>query len=387
MVKNRIPFFSINLTIIFISFFLLGNNLLFCPAARAQEPKDVSMINLSAQPNPPRMMEAYPEDIQARLEFQERSIRNLEPAPLGMGVQYVIRNSTRWNPGQTLKVAFRGGDSTLHREIAEVAKQWTEYGNIILDFGVDPQTGEYRTWSPNDQTYKAEIRISFNYGGYWSLVGTNSINPGIVKPRQPSMNFGGFLVARPSDWATTVLHEFGHALGFEHEHQHPIGGCDLEFRWDDDPGYQATFDAFGQFIPDDQGRRPGIYTLLGGPPNNWQKSKVEFNLKQITSNDSHAFLVSSFDDASIMKYFFEKKMFVNGEKSHCYSPQNNTLSSLDKNGIALAYPFSRETAREVFDRQEIVLRSFSNNSALSQNETAHYKNLLESLSAVKATMQ
>jgi hypothetical protein len=79
------------------------------------------------------------------------------------------------------------------------------------------------------------------------------------------MNFGGFAVSLPQDWAATVLHEFGHALGLQHEHQHPVGGCDLDFRWEDDPGYTPTFDGFGQFITDSNGKPPSVYTVLGGP--------------------------------------------------------------------------------------------------------------------------
>ena len=70
------------------------------------------------------------------------------------------------------------------------------------------------------------------------MVGNDSIDPTIVGAGEASMNFGGFAQGPPPGWEATVLHEFGHALGFQHEHQLPVGGCDLEFRWEDDPGYQ-----------------------------------------------------------------------------------------------------------------------------------------------------
>src|SRR5690349_10941147 len=105
------------------------------------------------------------------------------------------------------------------------------------------------------------------------------------------MNFEGFDVQLPQDWRGVVLHEFGHALGLEHEHQHPVQPCD--FRWEDDPGYTPTTDRFGQFTPDEAGRKPGIYTLLGGPPNRWSREMVDFNLRKLP--DSSAFRTSAFD--------------------------------------------------------------------------------------------
>ena len=157
------------------------------------------------------------------------------------------------------------------------------------------------------------------------------------------MNFGGFAQHLPVDWAATVLHEFGHALGFHHEHQHPAGGCDLDFRWEDDLGYKPTKDAYGQYIEDQLGRRPGIYTVLGGPPNNWPKAKVDFNLRQLTN--SHAYTVGPFDSRSIMKYYFGAWMFRLGEASHCFSLRNTTLSEQDRIGIANAYPAARPRCR------------------------------------------
>jgi hypothetical protein len=131
------------------------------------------------------------------------------------------------------------------------------------------------------------------------------------------------------------LHEFGHAIGFEHEHQNALVPCD--FRFEDEPGYVPTTDSFGQFMPDPHGKRPGLYTLLGGPPNNWPKAVVDFNLRPLP--DSSAYLTGTFDKDSIMKYFFPEWMFIAGASSSCFSSEENlTLSAGDKQGAAKLYP-------------------------------------------------
>jgi hypothetical protein len=58
------------------------------------------------------------------------------------------------------------------------------------------------------------------------------------------------------------------------------------------------------------GKRPGIYTYLGGYANFWPKS--------------------------IMKYYFLP--FMEKEQSHCYSPENLVISQEDQMGIEKWYP-------------------------------------------------
>jgi hypothetical protein len=50
-------------------------------------------------------------------------------------------------------------------------------------------------------------------------------------------------------------------------HRRLLRHSDAQFRWFDDPGYVPTQDPSGNYIPDPDGRRPGIYTVLNGPPN------------------------------------------------------------------------------------------------------------------------
>ena len=145
-----------------------------------------------------------------------------------------------------------------------MAAQWTLHGNIGFAFG-DTGAQGFRAWSPNDTTYAAQIRIGFDEPGYFSCVGDESVNAACAAPGQASMNYHRFDQELPGNWRGIVLHQFGHALGLEHERGAAGPGCDTELRWDDEPGYVRTTDAQGRLARDRDGRWPGIYAVLAMP--------------------------------------------------------------------------------------------------------------------------
>jgi len=255
----------------------------------------------------PPVMEGYPDHIMARLEMRDRHLRRNSPAYVNnMGFELVFEDLKLWKVG-TVTVSFDGGDPELHKKIADVVSRWSEHANIRFDFGYDDKTGHYRKLNAADDVH---IRVGFSYPGYWSLVGTDSTDPDIISYSETSLNLSGFDQELPTGWDGTVLHEFGHALGFHHEHQSPaIEDC--EFNWD------------------------FLYDYLGGPPNNWPKWKVDHNLRKLPGG---GLKFSPHDKESIMHYSFPELMFTSKAQSPCYTQRNNVLSAADKQMAGKAYP-------------------------------------------------
>lgn len=304
------------------------------------------------------VLDALPEDVLASMESRDRWMASLRYAEGGL--EFLVADLQSWTPGQTVRVAFLGGSPDLYKAIEDATRDISSAGNINLDFKKD---GSYRTWTTSDTQYAAEIRVSFDAGGYFSLVGTDSTNPNIGLPQQPvgggpdqrSLNLGGFNVARPTGWEGTVRHEFLHALAFHHEHQNMRGPCEAAFRWEDDSGYELTRDARGTYIPDASGLRPGIYTYLSGYPNGWSKAKVDHNLR--IASDSRPLVAGPFDPASVMLYRFPS-LFYRTQPSPC-APSGNgqELSDGDKRALKLLYPKEAGAVNAIGTRRETLLNT------------------------------
>jgi hypothetical protein len=327
---------------------------------------------VGAQPAIWKCVEGYPPTIQGLLDDRAKvlaaassKVKTPPGAPTSR-VNYVITTASKWTPGHHLTVAFLGGSEELRTRVVTAARRWTSLTddngrapNVYLDFGDPPK---FREWNTADDDYQAEVRIAFDTAdirmrGYWSAVGSDSVNDSVgFPPGSPSIMLYYFDRQLPPDWDTVIVHEFGHAFGFQHEHQNPEnGGCD--FRFDDDPGYIETHESNDPKLPllhDDQNRNPGAYSWFAGPYNHWDRSLVDRNLRQLA--DSSAFDMSAVDKKSIMKYYFPAVLFKSGEQSPCFTwSENRRISAQDKRGILKAYPPSATDTAKVIQRRVDVL--------------------------------
>jgi len=238
--------------------------------------------------------------------INERSDNLLMPGMMPIGVNSMAvataNNSStpaisvligkKWFVGRVLKVRFLDNPpKKVKDKIEYYAHQWEKHVNVKFVFGSDPN---------------AEIRITCTSdGSSWSYLGTDAL---VIPKNKPTMHYGWFVENTPEDeFSRTTLHEFGHALGALHEHQHPIAGIP----WN----------------------RPAVYEYYK-QTQGWSKADVDaqiffkYDLNQTNS--------SQYDKSSIMHYAIEKKLLIDQSFAVGW---NKKLSATDKAFMKIVYPF------------------------------------------------
>jgi Astacin (Peptidase family M12A) len=233
-----------------------------------------------------------------------------------------------------LRVCFFGGNQEQRETIRKLASEWEGPDNSIkFDWG---KKG-FRDCEKAGASLTMHIRVGFDEPGFFSAYGSLSVFT--RGNAEKSLNLEGFdkmtakqiMTKDGGYWAGTVRHEFGHAIGLFHEHQSPKSTCEDDFDWD------------------------AIYKTFSQPPENWDKAKIDSQLRRLTDPDIDS---TRFDPLSVMKYYYDPKMFKNGKESSCYVPQpNNVISELDRKTVAFMYPPRAQSRAERFEADRAMIKA------------------------------
>lgn len=208
--------------------------------------------------------------------------------------RYVLTNGKKWLNGTELTYCFVEGAKSQRTVVKKAFAKWKSL-KIGLTFVevTDPQ--------------EALIRIGFDHSdGSWSYVGRDNLT---IPKDERTMNFGWDLAA--DDYGmSTALHEIGHAIGFEHEHQSPFSGIE----WN----------------------KAAVYKEFTGPPNKWTKSQIDSNI--IAKLPANKVKGSTWDPDSIMEYEFGPGLVATPEAYQDGIYPSGALSKLDIAGVRSFYP-------------------------------------------------
>ncbi len=187
--------------------------------------------------------------------------------PVSMGV---AAKDKLWPKGKVLKVRFLQGQPALHARVMKAAQSWILPG-MKLQL-LPAQAGE-----------AADFRIAFDTkAGSWSYVGTDCRT---IRPADPTMNLGWADMDTPEkDFSSVVIHEFGHALGLLHEHNHPAA----RVQWD----------------------KAAVNADLSGDPNFWDQATIDSNV--FAKFEASQVITTDFDKASVMIYTVPKHWTLDG---------------------------------------------------------------------------
>jgi len=219
----------------------------------------------------------------------------------GRPVQQAILKNAIWPTGKKIVVEFldEHNNTDAHDMVKRYSSQWTECANIAFVF-VPPGR------KPSDIGFsKSDIRIKFNNDGYHVVGGGLGKLVENIAQNRYTMSLDNLFNEPMDEQRRVCLHEFGHALGFQHEHLNPDGG--IKWKQPDAMDYWK--------------KRTG-----------WSEGSIRHNVFRKLSEADH--ILGDFDSASIMIYSFPGSITENTNGAE----RTTRLSDGDTKWISTIYP-------------------------------------------------
>ena len=226
--------------------------------------------------------------------------RTFDPGVSQHRMSFILSTSLKWVNGTEIKYIFIEGAEPQKNVVRKAFQNWKALG-IGISFKEVSTVAD------------SMVRIGFDLtDGSWSYVGRDILT---IPKNERTMNFGWDLTA-DSYGMTTAIHEIGHTIGFQHEHQSPFAGI----VWD----------------------AQAVYKEFSGPPNNWPKSEIDSNI--INKLPANQVKGSAWDPKSIMEYEFGPGLVLQPAqyKAGIYPP--GILSANDISGVKSFYPLVASTS-------------------------------------------
>lgn len=208
----------------------------------------------------------------------------------------IADTATRW-PDGVITVALDLKDLKSKALAISAIREWAQHTPGLQFRIISGTTGDIRI--SDNETQK----------GNWSYIGTEAKT---ASPDEPTLHVDR--TDNDEDFRQTVLHEFGHALGLKHEHQHP----EHTINWDKE-GVYASYESSG----------------LDG------KTLYE-NLFELPTGSE--MLVTGYDPKSIMHYRIDPSATQDGKGVR----ENHRLSKGDQQIIRKLYTPRRFQGSETY---------------------------------------